>query len=287
MPTVDSQLHEESTIDSPELWNNFSSASSEEEYYQSWLELQSNLIPPAIQSILIVTSATDQFKPVASWPKTGGQPELFSDLLERVLDEQSGLLIEFSTPNHFGAAYPVFIDGIVYGVVAFELSATEQETLQETMRQLQWGTAWLELLVRRNQLDADQALLKRLKAAVDLLGVTLREETFPGASMAFTTELAAVCGCERVSLGFAKHQHIKLQAVSHSAEVDQKMNLTRAIERVMEEAVLQRTEVIFPIVEDSLLIYREHEALSRQQAMASIVTFPLYGGGQILWRDNL
>ncbi|MCK4502612.1 MAG: efflux RND transporter periplasmic adaptor subunit, partial [Desulfuromonadales bacterium] len=95
-------------------------------------------------------------------------------------------------------------------------------------------------------------------------------------AMVLTTELAEASNCERVSLGFMRSGHLKLQAVSHSAEVGQKMNLTRAIEQVMEESILQRREVVYPPPDGEVLICREHEALSRQQAMANIVTFPLY-----------
>jgi hypothetical protein len=97
--------------------------------------------------------------------------------------------------------------------------------------------------------------------------------------MSFVTELAAAGRCERVSLGFLQGDHLTLEAVSNSAEIDRKMNLTRSIEKVMDEAILQRREIAYPPLDEEMLICREHEALSRQRAMASIVTFPLYGNG--------
>jgi biotin carboxyl carrier protein len=260
---------------SPQLWTSFIGSRSEEEYFDGWLALQSRLVKGTVQSLLVIADG-HEFKPAAGWPEGASDPARLADLLERVFDEQCGLLMELEE-GAYGVAYPVFVDENLYGVIAFELVAAGEEDLQQAMEQLQWGAAWLELLVRRSQNEENQTLLHRLKGAVDMLAITLGEKHFSASAMAFTTELAAAADCERVSLGFRRGRHFKLEAVSHSAEVGGKMNLTRTIERVMEEAVQQKTEVMYPAPEDKMLICREHEALSRQQSMAAVITFPLYG----------
>ncbi|RLB78812.1 MAG: histidine kinase [Deltaproteobacteria bacterium] len=264
----------------PELWTDFTAACSEQDYYHSWLALQCGLIPGAEQGLLIVAAADKQFQPVAGWPQKGNDPQRLSDVVERVLAENCGLLVEIEDTQNYAIAYPLLIDEELCGVIALEVSASGEAELQQAMEHLQWGIAWLELLVRRKQADQDQATLYRLKTAVDMLAVVLGQESFAAAAMAFTTELSAASDCERVSLGFLRGRNLKLQAVSHSAEVGKKMNLTRSIERVMEEAIQQRREISYPSVDDDVLICREHEALSRQQSMASIVSFPLYGQGR-------
>ena len=279
MGLTDTPIMEEMQKKPQQLWSDFTAACDEQEYYQGWLGLQSGMIHGAIQSLLVIASDDRQFVPVAGWPQEGSDPARLSDVIERVLEENCGLLIELDKSSNYAVAYPLLIDETLLGVVALELSVTDENLLQQTMEKLQWGISWLELLVRRKQADEDQAILKRLKGSVDLLAVTLGKENFTAAAMAFTTELAAAGQCERVSLGFLRGRRLKLQAVSHSAEIGQKMNLTRAIERVMDEAILQRCEVTYPALADEVLICREHEALSRQQSMASIVTFPLYREG--------
>jgi len=276
MTQVESVASDASNVTTAELWAAFSTACNEDDYYQSWLGLQSGIIKGVVQSLLVVARESQQFGPVASWPQGDNDPVRLSDVVERVLEERCGLLVEIPQSTHYAIAYPVFIDDSLHGVVALEVHVTVESQLQQAMEQLQWGVGWLELVVRRQQADLDQASLKRLTAAVDLLAVTLSEERFSSAAMVLTTELAESCQCERVSLGFLRGSHLKLYAVSHSAEVGKKMNLTRAIEQVMEEALLQRREVVYPPQNDDVLICREHEALSRQQAMANIVSFPLY-----------
>ena len=276
MSRVEASISEERQNTTPQLWALFTAARSEEDYYQSWLALQSGLIAGVVQSLLIVATAQEQFVPVARWPQEKADPVRLSDVVERVLEERCGLLVELESSDHYAIAYPLFVDDHLHGVVAMEIAASAEVELQQAMEQLQWGAAWLELLVLRKQADENKEKLYRLTTAVDLLAVTLGEENFSTAAMVFTTELAAAINCERVSLGFMRNGHLTLQAVSHSAEVGKKMNLTRAIERVMEEAVLQRREIVYPPLDGEVLICREHEDLSRQQSMASIVSFPLY-----------
>lgn len=123
-------------------------------------------------------------------------------------------------------------------------------------------------------------MLRRLRTAVDLLAATLSEEKFNGAAVVFATELAQALGCERVSFGLQRKRHPRLQAVSYSAEIGQKMNLTRAIERAMEESMAQQGEVVYPQAREEMTICREHEELSRLQSMASVLTVPLYIQGR-------
>jgi hypothetical protein len=276
---MESALNASSHATSPELWSEFIQASGEEDYYRGWLSLQSGLISGVVQSLLVIGGGGRSFAPVAGWPQEGNDPRRLSEVVERVLEERCGLLTELESSRNCAIAYPLLVDGELRGVVALEVAGLSEDGLRRAMEQLQWGIAWLELLVRRRRAEEDEAALKRLKAAVDLLAVTLREEGFTAAAMTFTTELAAAGQCERVSLGFLHGRQLKLEAVSHSADVDQKMNLARSIEKVMDEAILQRREIAYPPLDDEVLICREHEALSRQQAMAAVITFPLYANG--------
>lgn len=257
-------------------WAAFSAASSVQEYYQGWLGLQSAMIPGAVQALLLTAGDGKSFSPVAGWPRGGGDPGRLSEVLERVIEEGRGLVMELDQTGRYAMAYPGVLDGRVFAVVAFELAAARESDLQRAMEQLQWGTSWLELLLRRRQTDEDQAQLLRLRTAVDMLALTLDRPSCREAAMTFVTELAAATRCERVSLGLVHGRSVIIEAVSHSAEVDLKMNLTRSIERVMDEALLQRREISWP-TDDPTVICREHEALSRQQAMVSVLTLPLYG----------
>ncbi|MCK4501399.1 MAG: histidine kinase, partial [Desulfuromonadales bacterium] len=189
MDNTENVLNDDMTTTSADLWSSFSAACGEDDYYRGWLGLQSSLIAGAVQSLLIVADDQGQFAPVAAWPQDETDPARLSDVVERVLEERCGLLVEVPDSPNYAIAYPLFIDERLHGVIALEVVVTAEAELQRAMEQVQWGGAWLELLVRRKQADIDQAILKRLTAAVDLLAVTLSEERFSAAAMVLTTEL--------------------------------------------------------------------------------------------------
>jgi multidrug resistance efflux pump len=95
--------------------------------------------------------------------------------------------------------------------------------------------------------------------------------------MVFVTGLATIMKCDRVSLGFVKKSSVWVEAISHSATFGKQMNLVRLIGSAMEEAILQRCEVLYPLPAGAkVLVTRDHEELSRQQAGEAILTIPLH-----------
>ena len=279
MNTMETVVAAEQTDSKENPWNDFSAAVTLQDYFQSWLALQCGLIAGTVQGLLIMKDQ-GSFTPVAAWPRQGSDPELLADIVERSLEEGCGLVSELAVKDHYAIAYPVQRDGQILGTVALVVLTANGAGLQQAMEQLQWGVSWLELAFLKRESEADRTVLRRLKVAVDLLAVVLGQETFDMAAMAFATELAAASNCERVSIGFLKGRFVRLQAVSNSVMVGEKMNLTRSIERVMDEALTQHREIAYPLHRDEGLIYREHEALSRQQSMASLMSCPLYGNNR-------
>lgn len=273
----------------PSLWVRFTQASTQDEYFNGWLALQCSLIPNVIQGVLVMGQPdSGSFVPVSKWPEEE-DAERLAEVSERALSERCGLLVELSRPagadvsitRRYGAAYPILIDGCLHGVVAVEVAVRSQGQLTTLMEQLQWGVAWLELLFRRRRVAKDGAALARLKSAVDLLARTLAEEHFEGAGMAFVTELAMQLKCDRVSLGFVHRNHVRVQAISHSAQFSERMKLIRAIGMAMDEAIVQRREILYPVPQNAeALVTRDHEHLAKHHGLESILTIPFYGNGR-------
>lgn len=278
--TADSQIN-------PAQWSRLTGAASREDFFPGWLALQCSFVPNLIQGLLVIGNPqTRTYSPVARWPERGGNAERLAELSERVIDEQCGLLVELdSSPAnkepHYGVAYPIIIDEQFYGLIAAEVAAYSEEQLKPVMEHLQWGVSWIELFFIRRQSRDHKKTLDHLRLAVDLLAGTLSEEKFEGAAMTFATELATALKCDRVSLGMMKGRYIKLRAMSHSTQFGERMNLVHSIEKAMDEAVLQRREVLLPETEDRpITINRDHKALSSQFRAGAILTIPLYGDGR-------
>jgi RND family efflux transporter MFP subunit len=155
------------------------------------------------------------------------------------------------------------------------------------MRELQWGSGWLEVLLRRHADPADAAQL-RVKLALDLVGTLLGQRSLRDSAAAFATEVATRLGCDRVALGILEGQRVKLCAVSHSAQFDKRANLLRAIEGAMEEAVDQSEMVVSPPPRDNLpVVAHAHEVLLRESGAGSAATFPLLSDGEVVGAISL
>ncbi len=271
----------------PALWDRFSKAETREAYCRAWLALQCVLISKAVQGVIVLGEAeSGSYSPVGKWPETGKNPERLADITLRVCEDRCGLLETLDESDEpadprchpYAIAYPILIDDRLYGAVAVEVVAASETQLKDVMAHLQWGVSWMELLFRRQQAREDREVRARLKTAVDMMAGVLSEKTCDSACMTFVTEMATQLSCDRVSLSFLDKTHARVQTISHSAQVRKRMNLVRAIGQAMDEAILQRRDIVFPPPSDAdVLIVRQHKALADQYGAGSIFTLPVYG----------
>lgn len=177
--------------------------------------------------------------PVAYFPEAPADRASLTRIAERALQEGKGVVLDHQL------GLPIRLDGESRGVVALELEPRPEPQLRAAMRELQWGSGWLEVLLRRHA-DPQEAARQRLKLALDLVAALLEQEGLNGGGAALATQLATRLGCDRVALGALKNGRIKVRALSHSGQFSSRANLVRAIERAMEEAVDQRETVVHP-----------------------------------------
>ncbi|MBN2061919.1 MAG: HlyD family efflux transporter periplasmic adaptor subunit [Deltaproteobacteria bacterium] len=271
----------------PELWVNFANARGDEEFCRYWLEIQCSILSNVIQGVIILREpGKESYSPFSKWPEEGEDPERLTEISERVIEEQCGLLVELKptgphvsiSPSRFGVAYPIIIEEQLLGLVAMEIMAGSEEQLKHVMEQLQWGISWLEVMFRRQRESESKASFTRLKSAVDILAIVLSEKAFESACMSFVTEMATVLDCDRVSMGFLRGKKVRIQAISHSSQVGERMNLIRAVGMAMDEAILQRRDIYYPHPPGKeMLITRDHELLAKQHGAGSVLTIPFYG----------
>lgn len=270
------------------LWRQFAEATTPEVYYQSWLALQCRMIPDVSDGVLVLgTPDTGPFAPAAFWPDGPCNREHLAEAAERALVERHGLILQRDSPGtpsrqRYHVAYPIQVAGRVHGVVALDITPRPEPQLQAVMRQLQWGSAWLEILFHRQEAATNTATPERSQMALELTATVLEYERFPAAAMAFVTELAMRLACDRVSVGFVRQGRMHLRAVSHSAHFGKKTNLARAIEAAMDEALDQEAVIVYPAAPGSTFqIIRAHEALARQHGAGVIGSVPLSRDGRI------
>ena len=272
------------------LWQQFAHAGSSPDFHRSWLALNCQQITHCTRGVLVLgTVDTGPFAPAAYWPEGQGGSGPLATLAEQALAARKGMVMKYELPGadahhaaRHGIAFPIQIDGHLYGVVAVEVLPRPQSELQTNMRQLQWSSGWLEAHMRRRQAEGDSIVRERLISALDLVASALEQENFALAAKNFVTELATQLHCERVSIGFTHRGHVRVEAVSHSAQFGKQMNLIRAIASAMEEAMDQQACIQYPQAQNGeALITRNHSALATQQGATAVLTVPLIHNGGV------
>ncbi len=252
-------------------------ATGEATYYQSWLAVQCTMVAGVSQGVLVM-GAPDEgpFVPVALWP--AGQPagDLLAQVSGQTLESRQPQIVK--APPRAVVAFPLVLDGQLHGLAAIETSLQQDASLQEAVRQLQWGLQGIESALRVRQSQGEQVTRERLIASLDLVASVLAEDTFQASAQALATDLAIRLDCDRVSIGVVRDQHAKVVAVSHSAEFGERMNLIRAIGTAMDESLDQKSIIVLPAREGEVLVTRDHAALARQYGSDSVLTIPFTVG---------
>src|SRR6516165_10205139 len=267
------------------LWKQFAEAATPHEFARAWLGLQCSLIA-GVERGVVVLGETEQgpFAPVAFWPIAGAASEGLTAAAELALAERRGVAQgqdegQSAPSQPWCVAYPVIVDGKLFGVAGLEIEHGRRVQLRSVMHQLQWGVGWIELMLRREHSRGEKANRNRMGVAFDLVAAALEQERFRDACNATVTELAMRLDCDQVSIGFVKRGRIAVTAVSHLAQFGRRMNLIRAIGDAMDEAADQKAIVLCPAPQDwEYRIDRAHRELARINGGA-ILTVPLHASG--------
>jgi len=275
-------------------WKQFAQAQTAEEFCGSWLVIQANVIGGVSDGVVVLQKpGGTTFAPVAFFPEESPRRSHLAAVSERVLAEGRGVVepVELDDEDALGPryqlAYPVRTDGQVRGVVGVDIDWRNEAQLQSAMRDLQWGSAWLELFLRRHA-DPMETSRLRLKLALELVSTLLEQEGLKEGAAGFATELASRLGCDRVTIGLFKRRRMRVTAVSHSAQFDRRSNLLRAVETAMEEAADQVEPVVYPPDRESTpVVAHAHEMLVRESGAGSAVTYPLVSADKVVGAISL
>jgi RND family efflux transporter MFP subunit len=260
-------------------WEQLRQASDPKQFGAAWLHLQCQMLNVEITQGVVVLGKEGQgaFVPVAVWPAGSlGTPHLTAAVEAAI--NQKATVIKAHQQRHV-IACPLTADAALCGVAAIETAACSEQELQQLAARLEWGTAWLEVLVHRNRYTAAD----RLVTVLNLVATSLHYERFQAAATAAATELAAELKCERVAIGFMQGKHSRIEALSHSATFNRKSNILRGIEAAMDEAIDQQATVVYPPTTDGpLQVTRAHSELAEKQSSGAVCSIPFAEGSHML-----
>jgi hypothetical protein len=265
------------------LWAVLSGARDASQFCQSWLAIQCRLIPAVSGGVVLVRNDPDAaFTVAAVWPDVRRDMSYLTKTAQQGLTERRGLVVARKSGDAVQGveiAYPVEAAGALHGVVVLDLASRPDGELQTALRQLHWGVAGLETLFYRDEIAREQASRQRLQSVLELVATAAAEPRYTASAMALATALATRLRCERVAIGFLQRGHVRIDALSHSAQVKGETNLVRTIAAAMEESIDQNGVVGFPAAEGAApSVSRAHEALA--SVAGACLTVPLTSGGK-------
>ena len=276
--------------------NNSQTASDSIDYWQllqaefspqqleAWLALQTRFIP-AIRSSLLLTfdEQTQQLQPVAQWAEAQVDTAELLEIVNQVIEDARPLFVSLDDSN-VAVAFPLLLknpaqEKHIQAIVALSLATTDQTIINDAMRQLRWGAGVLETLFRREQLAAQHRQLESFRHSVELLTEVAAEKEFFSASQRLSSMLAARFHCNWVAIGW-KQRRMKVTAISHQTQQVNKMNLVRAIEDAMSEAVMMREAIVCHEQADAS--HPAHDHLLKSHQLSNVLTVPMFHNEQYL-----
>lgn len=260
-----------------------------EQLCERWLQQQSLLLHGACAGLVLTASASGegipQLTPTAIWPATFDDSPTLEQLIEVVentFQEGCGLLAPKGQGDPEGhtryiLALPLTYQGEALAAVAFVVASNDENQLSDMMQQLEWGTGNLRAQLGELRLINDSETDQQRRAATELLAAVTAQPSFDSAGATYVIELTQLLAADRASLGYVRDHKARLRFMSHSAQFSKQMNLTRAIESAMVEALDQRQAICFPEeAANPLLLHREQEALTVVGKTDAVMSIPVF-----------
>ena len=275
----------ESGQDSAQLqWTRLAEASDERDFCSAWLALQCSMLPGALRGVVVLGPPdVGPYQPLAFWPESlSAATPVLAEAAEHALSERRGVVLRrpapdgaASAPRSDAVAWPLQLEGHLYGLVAVELARGQEAQLNALMRGLQWGAAGLESLLARRELLREQATRERLIGVLDLSAAMLERSDFNEAARALVNEMATRFDCDRVSFGITDASRTRVEALSQAAEFARRMNLMNAVAGAMDEACDQHESIVFPPSAGARpQVTRAHAELARLHGAGAALTVP-------------
>ena len=130
-------------------WGGLASATDSAQLCRHWLAVQCGRVDGTIAALLLLKSAAgDSYVPAAVWPDPQRDLAYLAAPAQQALGGRAGV-VQTAPAMADGVAsvyvaYPVEIDGELFGVVALDLTPRSDAALRDVLRELLWGAAWLE-----------------------------------------------------------------------------------------------------------------------------------------------
>jgi RND family efflux transporter MFP subunit len=261
-------------------WARFSAPDSMSEFCSGWLSILCGQVERVGGALVLLGSGEDgQYAPVATWPDASHNLRHLGPVAESALQQRRGVVAEGVPPQTSVPAtligYPVEVDGVLRGAVVMEIRPRPDADVQRALRLLHWGSAWLIAEFRSQTLARHQSRANRLEVAQQVVATALQESELRASALAVANDLAARLTCERVALGFVRHDACEVEAISHTATFDRRTDFVRLLAEAMEEVPDLGQSFVHPPLSPDAIGGLAHAALSGSRGDVAVLSVAL------------
>ena len=258
----------------PTLWRRLTEADSIQDLASAWLALQCRMIDGADRGLVRVVR-NGSLEPICNWPEQGTTLEDLTRTGDLAVAEARAVA-RGGNGNPATIALPIMLDDTVAGVVAIGLAGAGKADMRDAIRQLQWGAAWLRDGLREQLALAEGSQANQSRTVIDFIATVVEHEHFTTAVTAAATDLAMRFDCARVSIGFVRRGSTHVAAISHTAQFGRQMKLVSLVGAAMDEAIDQRSLVLYPSPPEAPLATLAHAELALEHGLSQALTTPLF-----------
>ena len=261
-------------------WARFSAPDSMAEFCSGWLAILCGQVDRVSGALVLLGSGEDgQYAPVATWPDATHNLRHLGTVAESTLQQRRGVVAEAVPPQTAAPAtligYPVEVDGQLRGAVVMEIRPRPEVDVQRALRLLHWGSAWLVAEFRHQTVARHQHRADRLEIAQQVVATALQEPELGASALAVANDLAGRLACERVALGFVRHDSCEVEAISHTATFDRRSDFVRLLAEAMEEVPDLGQSFVHPPLAPDAIGGLAHAALSASRGDVAVLSVPL------------
>src|SRR6266705_5949859 len=229
-------------------WRLFTTAKTAEEFCRAWLALLCRQLGGvSAGAVLLESSETNTFVPIAVWPEPVGDLSRLGKVAQRALSERQGIVHRdperANAPTQVG--YPIQVLERTIGAVALEISVSDETKVGAVLRQLHWSVGWLSDLFHRRELQEAGARTQRIGSVMEGVATALRQGSFQQTLFEVANHLARHLDCSRVAIGLTDGHVVRVAALSDAAWFEKSSGVVKRYSAAMEEAFDRRDIVAY------------------------------------------
>jgi len=263
-------------------WARFTAPGDASELYAGWLTLAAARIQRARAAILLTREPDSQtFTVAAAWPDPRRDLQYLGAVAQLVLQRREGVVTApggEQPPAADGAAhvgYPLEVNGQLHGAVVFDIGPGPVFELQDALRQIHWGSAWLLDHFHSALLKQREAELERTALLNELMATAMQHTGLEPSALAVANELASRLHCDRVSVGFEAAGQVTPLVMSNTATFDKRSDLVRWVGEAMDEVLDLGVPVLVPPPAGDELGGLAHAESARHLSVAVMLSVPV------------